>query len=144
MWRSAVQLCLGLRRGGLAQLARAPALQAGGQRFESVILHLCGLSGSAFRSLTFWENEKQNLQIATRFRIPSHCGARRHVMSGYADTDDFTSDAGSIRNERADASAPVPSVLPLPRGGGLWRMRVYGGQVSSAARGSRQGHMVDA
>ena len=26
-------------RGGLAQLARAPALQAGGQRFESVILH---------------------------------------------------------------------------------------------------------
>ena len=43
MWRSAVQVCLGLRltrRGGLAQLARAPALQAGGQRFESVILHV--------------------------------------------------------------------------------------------------------
>ena len=56
MWRSAVQVCLGLpwksvdverrtsvgkhaRYGGLAQLARAPALQAGGQRFESVILH---------------------------------------------------------------------------------------------------------
>ena len=45
MWRSAVQVCLGLRLtlrerpGGLAQLARAPALQAGGQRFESVILH---------------------------------------------------------------------------------------------------------
>ena len=37
--------CLGLhptrkrKVGGLAQLARAPALQAGGQRFESVILH---------------------------------------------------------------------------------------------------------
>ena len=28
--------------GGLAQLARAPALQAGGQRFESVILHCPG------------------------------------------------------------------------------------------------------
>ena len=28
-----------LPNGGLAQLARAPALQAGGQRFESVILH---------------------------------------------------------------------------------------------------------
>ena len=28
-----------LTHGGLAQLARAPALQAGGQRFESVILH---------------------------------------------------------------------------------------------------------
>ena len=37
---------LGLHRsrktGGLAQLARAPALQAGGQRFESVILHYSG------------------------------------------------------------------------------------------------------
>ena len=59
MWRSAVQVCLGLHIaegnvhpgsimpvtihrlfGGLAQLARAPALQAGGQRFESVILHV--------------------------------------------------------------------------------------------------------
>ena len=30
--------------GGLAQLARAPALQAGGQRFESVILHTSQLS----------------------------------------------------------------------------------------------------
>ena len=29
----------GTTYGGLAQLARAPALQAGGQRFESVILH---------------------------------------------------------------------------------------------------------
>ena len=28
-----------LKLGGLAQLARAPALHAGGQRFESVILH---------------------------------------------------------------------------------------------------------
>ena len=93
MWRSAVQLCAGLRcsplgllpwfartleprkrlckqcfsesggnralyvaqrhpiarfaeHGGLAQLARAPALQAGGQRFESVILHRSPLMGS--------------------------------------------------------------------------------------------------
>ena len=30
--------------GGLAQLARAPALQAGGQRFESVILHYSDVS----------------------------------------------------------------------------------------------------
>jgi len=29
--------------GGLAQLARAPALHAGGQRFESVILHQKGV-----------------------------------------------------------------------------------------------------
>ena len=32
--------------GGLAQLARAPALQAGGQRFESVILHLSPLAAT--------------------------------------------------------------------------------------------------
>ena len=64
MWRSAVQVCLGLHiadrqcasrwfsrtfvsYGGLAQLARAPALQAGGQRFESVILHVVREKGAA-------------------------------------------------------------------------------------------------
>ena len=36
--------------GGLAQLARAPALQAGGPRFESVILHI---ALTARRSLTY-------------------------------------------------------------------------------------------
>jgi hypothetical protein len=30
---------MGMNPGGLAQLARAPALQAGGHRFESDILH---------------------------------------------------------------------------------------------------------
>ncbi len=35
--------------GGLAQLARAPALHAGGQRFESVILHL-GIKNEKLRS----------------------------------------------------------------------------------------------
>ena len=39
-----------LSYGGLAQLARAPALQAGGQRFESVILHYAPRSE---RSLTY-------------------------------------------------------------------------------------------
>ena len=34
-----------LKNGGLAQLARAPALQAGGQRFESVILHTSDMKG---------------------------------------------------------------------------------------------------
>ena len=42
-------------RGGLAQLARAPALQAGGQRFESVILH--GPSPITHQ-MKKWENEK--------------------------------------------------------------------------------------
>ena len=37
----------GVRFGGLAQLARAPALQAGGQRFESVILHQAPHIGEA-------------------------------------------------------------------------------------------------
>ena len=36
--------------GGLAQLARAPALQAGGQRFESVILHR--VDGHVIRYMT--------------------------------------------------------------------------------------------
>ena len=49
MWRSAVQLCLGLPvKGGLAQLARAPALQAGGHRFESDILHDLRKGGALF------------------------------------------------------------------------------------------------
>ena len=71
MWRSAVQICLGLhigeanvfpkfnfgsrlisRLGGLAQLARAPALQAGGQRFESVILHYADKGKKIFDILT--------------------------------------------------------------------------------------------
>jgi hypothetical protein len=34
--------------GGLAQLARAPALHAGGQRFESVILHNLGFDQETF------------------------------------------------------------------------------------------------
>ena len=74
MWRSAVQVCLGLRSrqrtlvalpcyGGLAQLARAPALQAGGQRFESVILHFGILVGS-LRSLTCWTSKTAAACIA--------------------------------------------------------------------------------
>ena len=34
-----VNCSLFIEKGGLAQLARAPALHAGCQRFESVILH---------------------------------------------------------------------------------------------------------
>ena len=37
--------------GGLAQLARAPALQAGGHRFESDILHYPVIS----EEVTIWE-----------------------------------------------------------------------------------------
>ena len=46
--------------GGLAQLARAPALQAGGQRFESVILHVVFLFFSVhIRSMTYCTSNKQ-------------------------------------------------------------------------------------
>ena len=41
-----------LSLGGLAQLARAPALQAGGQRFESVILHYALFEREIFDILT--------------------------------------------------------------------------------------------
>jgi hypothetical protein len=34
-----MKVFLNERTGGLAQLARAPALHAGGQEFESLILH---------------------------------------------------------------------------------------------------------
>ena len=40
--------------GGLAQLARAPALQAGGQRFESVILHEWCMNRYIKCYLTYW------------------------------------------------------------------------------------------
>ena len=50
MWGSAVRVCPGLHRGsgGLAQLARAPALQAGGRGFEPHILHQSGASPARF------------------------------------------------------------------------------------------------
>ena len=44
------------KNGGLAQLARAPALQAGGQRFESVILHT-DATFCCKRSLTYWTTQ---------------------------------------------------------------------------------------
>src|SRR5690606_29813668 len=45
-------------KGELAQLARAPALHAGGQRFESVILHMPLPQGRGQSSLTYWEKKK--------------------------------------------------------------------------------------
>ncbi len=46
-------------KGGLAQLARAPALQAGGQRFESVILHQGLFLGHAVIDILDRQNEKR-------------------------------------------------------------------------------------
>ena len=39
MWGSAVQVCAGLLLWGYSSVGRAPALQAGGQEFESLYLH---------------------------------------------------------------------------------------------------------
>ena len=63
MWRSAVQLCLGLRDGGLAQLARAPALQAGGQRFESVILHVALYARAIFDKLIKQKKKRHETRL---------------------------------------------------------------------------------
>ena len=57
--------------GGLAQLARAPALQAGGQRFESVILHSPVLSvrtvpGGMLDRDTFYDMLETNDSPAAR------------------------------------------------------------------------------
>ena len=64
-------------RGGLAQLARAPALQAGGQRFESVILH-----HRKVRSLKYWD--KQDCSINNAAESMYLCAARRfsEALSG--------------------------------------------------------------
>ena len=81
MWRSAVQVCLGLPGassplggtvvyGGLAQLARAPALQAGGQRFESVILHIpCLLRTEIFDMLTHKTVSNEDIKLETEFCV---------------------------------------------------------------------------
>ena len=85
MWRSAVQLCAGLpaeaifaEHGGLAQLARAPALQAGGQRFESVILHRSPLMGSP-KILIFGESGGNRALYA----------AQRHLIARFAEREEI-------------------------------------------------------
>ena len=45
--------------GGLAQLARAPALHAGGHRFDSDILHI---SVEEKSSLTYWDKKIQKVE----------------------------------------------------------------------------------
>ena len=67
MLGSAVRVCPGLQGiekcknsyGGLAQLARAPALHAGGQRFESVILHFLKLLSNKLSEVGSLFNSKE-------------------------------------------------------------------------------------
>ena len=51
-----------LLKGGLAQLARAPALQAGGQRFESVILHVKAKYRN-YKSYKTYKTYKSNTEL---------------------------------------------------------------------------------
>ena len=71
------QRALSTTFGGLAQLARAPALQAGGQRFESVILHPSSITEEAIFDIL----GKRKARLANRSK------------------DDFTRTAESIRND---------------------------------------------
>ena len=55
-----------LKNGGLAQLARAPALHAGGHRFDSDILHksvdlLIWLFGYSFKRINKLPNRRINI-----------------------------------------------------------------------------------
>ena len=70
MWRSAVQLCAGLQsrklEGGLAQLARATALQAVGQRFDSVILHNAQEAGRSLTRLTEQSRTDDKVRVKSK------------------------------------------------------------------------------
>ena len=62
--------------GGLAQLARAPALQAGGQRFESVILHLgCDSEYSEYSDYS----EVNSLAFFDILKAKAKCKANLHA-----------------------------------------------------------------
>ena len=61
-------LTVNLSLGGLAQLARAPALQAGGQRFESVILHYSGADPLCIKHYALGI-EKEIFDILTQARL---------------------------------------------------------------------------
>ena len=51
--------------GELAQLARAPALHAGGQRFESVILHQIIQTWIIFWLFTYWSTSLTDVLLET-------------------------------------------------------------------------------
>ena len=73
MQGSAVQICSGLlnRIGELAQLARAPALHAGGHRFESVILHHIQYF---FTTVKILIDIKETVEVAQRKSSPIFIG----------------------------------------------------------------------
>ena len=68
----------GTTDGGLAQLARAPALQAGGRRFESVILHTRpGRSGREVIDILGTTRRKQEQNVENTIQNKRKQGIRR-------------------------------------------------------------------
>ena len=72
MWGSAVQVCSGLQVlkffGGIAQLARASALQAEGRRFDSVYLH--NEKDFGFPEVFFWFYLQSTDIVTAQRKIP--------------------------------------------------------------------------
>ena len=127
-WRSALLLVCS---GGLAQLARAPALQAGGQRFESVILHCRAAWHLSFvtfhlpfsvahRSLTCWH--KQDCKVKNR---RCACRAQRPAASPWG----FAAD---VMTAESMAIAPC-----FPRGASVGRKK--GRMADALAHGGDEG-----
>ena len=70
--------------GGLAQLARAPALHAGGQRFESVILHR--IKGAIHRAAlpSRWLGRWLQDIVAEQWMATIFCGRIEQMVPGIA------------------------------------------------------------
>ena len=109
MWGSAVRVCPGLHVrgvGGLAQLARAPALQAGGRGFEPHILH----EAAARRprgSLTGWEESRHKSKTSERrARVrPRGAGPLTRARSELGRTEDALAPGGEEGRGRPRKSA---------------------------------------
>ena len=84
--------------GGLAQLARAPALQAGGQRFESVILHTKG---------------KSSLRLPLRVSLTETLCAPLLVADVFTAADTAGSAAGNHKVATASAAMIIGFVIIL-------------------------------
>ena len=65
--------------GGLAQLARAPALHAGAQRFESVILHFFLINNEEL----IIKNEKQFFQTSGCWLLGLRVHNSKHLHWSY-------------------------------------------------------------
>ena len=136
MWRSAVQVCQGLqkREGGLAQLARAPALQAGGRRFESVILHpvpvrQVGQAGNELQIHFPLPTSHFSLESTSLFDILEQKEKGSQKWGPERNRVDQCEDAGSIR-----ILPEVISARPYGRERRRKKERAHGGCLGSGRR----------